>query len=749
MPVTVSGRIDGKYEIVSLLGSGAMGEVYRAVDRKMFDRTVAIKFLSERLTDSADGRTRFRQEVETSALLHHPNIVTIYDWGEHQGRDYFVMEFVDGTDLQGLIRSGVPWSLEQRLDVAFQLADALDFAHGAERRVIHRDVKPSNVMVVASSAGPRVKLLDFGIARVESSTLTQTQSQPGTYSYMSPEQLRGEKLDPRSDLFSLGIVLCELFSGHHPFEAKSDAMVTHRVLFDAPEPPSRHGADVPPEVEALILRMLEKDPADRPSTARDVADALRECSRTVMLRSAGDPAVSVLEDLRRELTTLAERRTGAEREPEARAPQSESPTGGGAPSPEARERREFIALRMGEIDSALDAGKIDESVAILTRILRKYPDDTVAARMLDDLIRAAQEEGGYRDYRALVREARATLAAGDRAAASTLRDRARTLWPGGAELTALDAEILSSEREARREEEAEDARAREQEEADRRLHELLERSLDEARSRLSEARAVERGSREGVERAARSLARTVSVLDLVLCQAPDHSAARSLRQEVLRELGALEEVRRAPPPRPVPPPGKEAPASEPPAARSEPRPEPAPSAAPTPETPPRPTRRGRLGPIAAAASVLIPLIVVGAIAVRRTTRDPWVEQLDDVLKLREDSESRVSDKIKRLRAIDALLPEDDRRKSGLAPQAERLGNLLEMYNFVTRLEDVRSEAGRSHASKLIADARDLSDLFDALRAKLAADDPTATELENRRRSLVSDIAGLTGSGGGR
>ena len=219
--MTLSGRVGEHYEIVRLLGSGAMGEVYRATDRKMFDRTVAIKFLSEGLTDSEEGRLRFRREVETSARLHHPNIVTIYDWGEHLGRDYFVMEFVDGHDLQGLLRAGVSWDLEMRLEVAFQIADALEFAHRAG--VIHRDIKPGNVMVVLSDSGPRVKLVDFGIAHVDRSNLTLTRSHPGTYAYMSPEQLRGEKDLIRGATCSPGHRVRRAVLGHHPFEAASEA----------------------------------------------------------------------------------------------------------------------------------------------------------------------------------------------------------------------------------------------------------------------------------------------------------------------------------------------------------------------------------------------------------------------------------------------------------------------------------------------------------------------------------------------
>ena len=283
--MTLSGLIAKQYEIEGLLGSGAMGEVYRAVDRKMFDRPVAVKVLNEKLTADEQGRARFRREIKTCATLYHPNIVRLYDWGEHEGRDFFVMELVDGHDLRSLLRDGVDWDLEARLEIAYQIADALDFAH--REGVVHRDIKPGNVMVSQSASGPRVMLVDFGIAHVEQSALTQAQGQPGTYSYMSPEQLRGDPLDSRSDLFSLGIVFGELFGGRHPFAAQSEALVSSRMLTEAPEPPSLNAPDLPPELDTLVLRLLAKDAADRPASARIVAEALREILRDTVAKLAG------------------------------------------------------------------------------------------------------------------------------------------------------------------------------------------------------------------------------------------------------------------------------------------------------------------------------------------------------------------------------------------------------------------------------------------------------------------------------
>lgn len=776
-----------------------MGEVYRAVDRKMFDRTVAIKFLSERLTDSEEGRLRFRREIETSARLHHPNIVTIYDWGEHLGRDFFVMEFVDGSDLQGLLKTGISWDLEQRLEVAFQVADALDFAHRAG--VIHRDVKPGNVMVVLSDSGPRVKLVDFGIAHVERSNLTQAQSAPGTFTYMAPEQLRGDvldPLDPRRDLFSLGIVLCELFSGHHPFEAKSEALITNRILRGDPDPPSRHGAGVPPELATLILRMVAKDPMQRPGAAREVADALREMSRKAVARSAGtDPTFTGLDDLERQLVEnlvtwarqresegaledalaayekaarlapdserikrkipeLADR-AGKQRELEAEirelerhldsdrlaqareslrkawvlgphdprlAPLESRIAHLEAVTPEARERKEFVAPRMKEVDSALDEGKIDDSLALLSQILRKYPDQADAAVLLDRLVEVTTGGIAYGDYRAAVRNAGAALREGHLDAASASCEHAKTIWPDGPEAQALESEISAAKNEARlRDEEREAARLREEKDRVRRQYEILERYMDGARDLLTDARAIEPFSPGESRRAIEAFGKAVRALDLVLTDRPDHPGARVLRQQVLAEIAAREKTPAEPEPLPEPPP-------------------------PQLEPEPRPLVR-RVLIIVAGVLIGALLIGFGAFAVRKTIPHPLAKELEQVLRLSENSETEVEDKMKRIRAIDDLLPRDDERKVELARQEERLVNLHEMYVNVSRLERLLDDASSptvapGGAAKLREAAQLVWGNVLDYRSKVA-DDPNASLLEKKGRSILTEIEDRTGS----
>lgn len=826
--MSLSGRIGEHYEIEKLLGSGAMGEVYRAVDRKMFDRAVAIKFLSERLTDSQEGRGRFRREVETSARLHHPNIVTIYDWGEHQARDFFVMEFVDGHDLQGLLKGGIAWDLEQRLAVAFQLADALDFAHRAG--VIHRDIKPGNVMVVLTDAGPRVKLVDFGIAHVDRSNLTQTQSHPGTYAYMSPEQLRGERdLDSRSDLFSLGIVFYELFSGHHPFQAGSEAMISSRILRDDPDPPSRYVADLPIELESLILRMLAKDAVRRPGTAREVADALRELSRMAVARSAGtDPTFTGLDDLERQLVeslvtwarqketdgawedALAAYEKAARLAPDSERIQQKIPdltqraakqreleaeirelerhldsdrlvqareslrkawelgphdprlaalesriSALEAVPPEVREREQFVKPRMKEVDSNLDAGKINESVALLSEILRKYPDQADAAVMLDRLIEVAKGDIAYADYRAAVRDAWAGLKKGDVQAATVSCERATILWPHGPEVETIGAAIAAAkDEERRRAEELQAEKLREEADRVRRQNEVLERYLDGARNLMRDARAIEPESPGDTRRAIEAFGKAVKAVDLVLTDRPDHADAGELREEVLAEIAALRK-RLA---------DQEAAAKQ--AAATQPRPERRPPRKPEPlpvdedEATPvkRPSARwrakdvgsqdrlprARWGRIAVAAAIGVIVIGFAVFAVRKLIPLPLAKELELALGLPESSEKEVTDKLQRIRAIDALLSRNDERKEDLARREDRLETLDEMYRDVERLEVLlRGASGAAGepggAAKLVSDAENVLKLLRGFRSGLAGDDPTAIQLEKKGQSILAEI----------
>jgi len=264
-----SPRLIGRYRIDGLLGQGAMGVVYRALDT-LIERTVALKTVRRdgiETGQESEMVERFRKEAQAAGRLMHPNIVAIHDYGETDELAWIAMEFVDGTPLSNLIGER-PVALAQALDWFRDLLAALDYAHA--NGVIHRDVKPANLLVTRAG---RVKISDFGIARIESSTLTQTGAMLGTPSFMSPEQFRGESVDARSDLFSAGIVLYQLLSGQRPFTG-SAATVMQQVLNHAPPPPSRFNASLPPGLDAVVMRALAKDAAQRHASARAFQQAL-------------------------------------------------------------------------------------------------------------------------------------------------------------------------------------------------------------------------------------------------------------------------------------------------------------------------------------------------------------------------------------------------------------------------------------------------------------------------------------------
>jgi serine/threonine protein kinase len=281
------GHAVGRYRIVKFLGAGAMGEVYLAEDPQI-DRRLAIKTvrLTGRPQEIEERKRRLLREARAAGRLLHPNVVTLFDAGEAEGLLYLAFELVEGTDLAARLEDGDRLSLRQVLRVVRQAADALDYAHSHE--IVHRDIKPSNILL--DRAG-RVKLADFGIARMagQSTELTMAGSVMGSPQYLSPEQIRGEELDGRSDLFSLGVVLYELLSGKRPFEGDTITTLVYQILHKEPPPVSELRA-VPPRLEELLRRMLAKDRDERPTAgeaARELAAIEAELSDETLSAPAG------------------------------------------------------------------------------------------------------------------------------------------------------------------------------------------------------------------------------------------------------------------------------------------------------------------------------------------------------------------------------------------------------------------------------------------------------------------------------
>ncbi len=264
----------GRYEIITELGRGAMGIVYKARDPKI-GREVAIKTI--RLIDQAAPsetvslRDRLFREAQSAGRLSHPGIVTIYDIAEESGLAYITMEFVEGRTLEHLMHSGAARDAEFSADFLQQTAAALDYAHGKD--IVHRDIKPANMMITPEGG---VKITDFGIARIASSQLTQTGTVMGTPSYMSPEQVRGDGVDGRSDQFSLGVIAYELLTGQKPFVGESLTSVIFKIVSSEPVPPRQLRPGISPVLEAAILKGLAKDAASRYSTCRLFAQAIED-----------------------------------------------------------------------------------------------------------------------------------------------------------------------------------------------------------------------------------------------------------------------------------------------------------------------------------------------------------------------------------------------------------------------------------------------------------------------------------------
>ena len=267
-----------RYRIVGLLGRGGMGEVYRADDLKL-SQSVALKFLPEGL--SADGATlaRFHREVRVARHVSHRNVCRVYDIGEVDGQQFLSMEYIKGEELSSLLRRIGRLPSDKAIEIARQLCAGLSAAH--ENGVLHRDLKPANVMIDGDG---NVRILDFGLAGL-TEEFADDEVRAGTPAYMAPEQLNGEELTPRSDIYSLGLVLYEVFTGKRAFEATSLVeLVELRRAGTMPSSPSNHVRDIDPLVERVILRCLEKDPAERPASALQVAAAL----------PGGDPLAAAL-----------------------------------------------------------------------------------------------------------------------------------------------------------------------------------------------------------------------------------------------------------------------------------------------------------------------------------------------------------------------------------------------------------------------------------------------------------------------
>ena len=277
----------GRYEILAELGKGAMGVVYRAND-PLLSRTVAIKTVLMSLDpeEMAEYEARFYQEAKAAGGLNHPNIVTIHDIGKSGNVVYMAMELLDGAELRSLMSQGQPLAAARAVEIAAQVADGLAYAH--QSGVVHRDVKPANIMILRSGMA---KITDFGIARMRQAEVrTQTGIVLGSPRYMSPEQVSGKRADPRSDIFSLGVILYEMVAGKPPFTGEDVTSVMYQILNTVPPPPSSLNPAVPAMLDFIAAKALAKTPDDRYQDAAEFARDLHYCGKQLVMAGTAPAA---------------------------------------------------------------------------------------------------------------------------------------------------------------------------------------------------------------------------------------------------------------------------------------------------------------------------------------------------------------------------------------------------------------------------------------------------------------------------
>jgi eukaryotic-like serine/threonine-protein kinase len=267
----------GRYEVLSELGKGAMGVVYLARDpvigRMVAIKTIRASSMGDDDSESTEFRERFVREAQTAGILSHPNIVTIHDIGEDPEThiSFIAMEYIEGKTLKGLLVEKAPFTWDQTADMIGQVAEAMDYAH--RKGIIHRDIKPANIIVTADQ---KVKITDFGIARIASSNLTTTGQFLGTPNYMSPEQVSGSPVDGRSDIFSLGVMLYELLTRRKPFSGENLTAISYKIVHEDFTPLAEMSSDVPPEFNPIVARAMAKDPWNRYQRGKDFALALQQ-----------------------------------------------------------------------------------------------------------------------------------------------------------------------------------------------------------------------------------------------------------------------------------------------------------------------------------------------------------------------------------------------------------------------------------------------------------------------------------------
>jgi serine/threonine-protein kinase len=272
----------GKYQIVAELGSGSMGAMYHAVDPRL-GCPVALKTMSPKVARNPDLLKRFYREAQCVGMLRHPNIVTVYDIDEADGIPFMAMEFLEGEDLKKIISGRKDVTVVKKLDIIIQSCKGLHYAH--QHGIVHRDVEPGNIVVLNDGM---VKIVDFGIARIGVASMTRTGMVLGTVMYMSPEQMKAQTVDPRSDIFSVGIILYELLTYQNPFPGRDVPAILFKILNEPLQPITELLPNCPPQLEKIVLRALEKNREERYQSAEDLAFDLQRVADSLKAQHSGE-----------------------------------------------------------------------------------------------------------------------------------------------------------------------------------------------------------------------------------------------------------------------------------------------------------------------------------------------------------------------------------------------------------------------------------------------------------------------------
>jgi serine/threonine-protein kinase len=495
----------GRYEVVARLGQGAMGEVYRARD-PVLKREVAVKVILTGRGEDETLRKRFQREARAAAKLSHPNIVTVFELGEHAEQPFMAMELLEGTDLKQAIHSG-ELALARRLEILEHVCEGLSFAHSND--IVHRDLKPANIHLGVDGS---IKIMDFGLARFGGSNMTRTGMVMGTPHYMSPEQVKGGKADARSDVFALGALGYELLTGRRPFEAETMHAVLFKVMQEEPAPARELVPSLPPVIVQVVEKALAKDPAARFADAGEMLKAVRK-ARQAVAAGKGDHLLSELRP--RAKSPAARRRAAGESSASGSASRSsQSGARGGRSLPWAVAVLAivgiltvgFLALRSWMAptqETEADAGLRSAVADMQVDLARRRLDDgelAEAARHADRALKLDPDSAEARSIQERVNEVLESIAAA--------AERARAAAEGGDVATRNDALWDLMQLDASNELVAEMApdlgeAFRPRAEEARRLMTEARRLAEEARAnRLPEFSGAERLGRDG-ERAFR------------------------------------------------------------------------------------------------------------------------------------------------------------------------------------------------------------------------------------------------------